>query len=130
MFTFDFRLIQLQKVIMEARRNLLDEKDVINFSNVPEFIVEAFFGKCIYKSRLLVSTFCYLNGISIDQLFQLIQWKDTSEKDKIKIRQLYSYFELDRYKENYYSFNVHTGVVMYLNGDLRRFRRRVSKSGQ
>lgn len=112
---------------MESRRTSLNEKDVVNFTEVPEFIVNAFFGMCNYKNRLLVATFSYLNGISMDQLFELVQWTDISKNDKEKIRRLYDYFELDRYKDNYYSYNVHTRSVMYLNGDIRRFGQRISR---
>src|ERR1700744_3033682 len=52
-------------VNMDARKQLLNDKDIINFNYVPEFIVNSFFGNCTYKNRLLVSTFCYLNGIAI-----------------------------------------------------------------
>lgn len=103
---------------MEKRKALLDNKDIINFTDVPEFIVNSFFGKCTYKNRLLVSTFCYLNGIAFDQLLELIQWTDTTKKDREKIRHLYSYFEMDHYKQNYYSYNVHRKMVMNLNGGL------------
>ncbi len=113
---------------MEVRKYILNEKDIISFNNVPQFIIDSFFGKCNYKNRLLVSTFCYLNGIAIDQLFELVQWTDTSKQDKEKIRHhFYTYFKLERYQQQYYSFNVHHGSVMYLNGDLRRFGSRVPK---
>ncbi len=115
---------------MESQKQTLDDKDIINFTDVPEFIIQSFFGKCTYKSRLLVSTFCYLNGISMDQLFELVQWSDTSKQDESKIRHLYYCFELDRYKEKYYSYNVHRRMVMYLNGDLRRFGCRVPQKRQ
>lgn len=112
---------------MEAQKKILNDKDIINFNDVPKFIIESFFGKCQYKTRLIVSTFCFLNGISMDQLLELVHWSDTSKQDESKIRHLYCYFELDRYKEKYYSYNVHRRMVMYLNGDLRRFGCRVSQ---
>ena len=113
---------------METRKNTLNDKDIVNFNDVPAFIVHSFFGKCDYKNRLLVLTFCYLNDIAIDQIFDLIQWNECSKKDKDKIRHLYSYFELDRYREKYYSYNVQRRMVMYLNGDLRRFGCRVPQN--
>lgn len=131
--TFDYiHKPKLLKIVgneskMEARKQLLENKDVINFNNVPDFIINSFFGKCDYKNRLLVSTFSYLNGISIEQMFDLIQWTDTKKTDKDKLRLLYSYYETDQYRQKYHSFNVHLGVVMYLNGDLRRFGCRVPK---
>lgn len=75
-----------------TEQNLLNEDDVNNFSDVSQFIVE-----CNFKSRLLVSTFCYSNGLLIDQLFELVQRSN--------------YFKMDR-------------KVMYLNGDLHRFGKR------
>lgn len=58
--------------------------------------------------------FGYLNGA-------LIRWNDFSEVTKRKIISLYRNFENPPYQATYYSFNIHHGIVMYLNGDIRRF---------
>lgn len=117
-----------QAARVEARKKLLNRADIATFNNVPDFIVDSFFGGCTYKKRLIVSTFCYLNGFSIEQLLTLVRWNDVKKEDRNKIRSLYGYFEIPRYKEKYYSYNIHFQMVMFLNGDLRRFRERVPKS--
>lgn len=101
--------------------------DVTSFDNVPDHIVDAFFGSCSYKNRLTVTTFGFLNGIHIEQLLQLIRWKDTTETDKRKIAALYKDFEKPRYMDNYYSYSVHHKLVMYFNGDVRKFGQRVPR---
>lgn len=113
---------------MEARKRFLNRDDVINFETVPEHIVDAFFGSCSYKSRLIVTTFGFLNGIHIEQLLTLIKWNDTSETDRRKMIGLYKDFEKPRYMSDYFSYNVHHKLVMFFNGDVRKFGKRISRS--
>lgn len=116
---------KFQKQRVEARKRLLNGMDVINFDNVPEHIVDAFFGSCTYHNRLLVTTFGYLNGIAMDQLFQLIRWTDMRPNEENKVVVLYQDFGKEPYKNNYYSYNVHQKLVMYLNGEIRMFGNRI-----
>ena len=45
---------------------------ICDFSKVPSFIIDAFFSNIEYKERLLVTTFCFLNGISLEQMDNLL----------------------------------------------------------
>ena len=116
MFTF-----QSQRVA--ARKRLLNRYDVISFDEVPEFIVDAFFGSCTYKSRLITTTFGFLNGINVDLLISLVRWHDLRQTEVRKMEILYETF----LKQNYYSYNVHYKQVMFLNGDIRKFGKRIAK---
>lgn len=121
-------MFRFQKQRVESRRRFLNRFDAISFENVPEHIVDAFYGLCCYKSRLIVLTFGYLNGLHIEQLFQLMQWKDISQSDRNTMIALYNDFEKPRYRTNYYSYNVHHKLVMFLNGDVRKCGKRIKKS--
>lgn len=121
-------MFKFQKQRVQARKILLNRTDVITFDSVPDHIVDAFFGYCSYKNRLLVTAFAFLNGIHIEQLMQLIRWKDTSEVDRRKMATLYKDFEKPHYMCNYYSFSVHHKLVMYFNGDVRKFGQRIPRS--
>jgi len=104
----------------QARKILLEKCDVISFRNVPHFIADAFFGQCTYNKRLIACTFCYLNGLSPYQLFQLHRWSDFKKVDHNKIEALLRDFEQPAYQAKYYSYNVHHGLVMFLNGHIRK----------
>lgn len=121
-------MFKFQKARVNARKILLNRSDVISFDNVPDHIVDAFFGSCSYKNRLIVATFGFLNGIHVEQLFNLARWKDTRESERRKLRALYQDFEKPRYMNNYYSYDVHHRLVMFLNGDVRKFGQRIPKS--
>lgn len=94
---------------------------MIRFDEVPDFIVDAFFGSCTYKNILTTTTFGYLNGISMEQLMTLCRWKDTKNREKEKMKQLYDSYEKSHYQQKYYSYNVMMKLVMFLNGDIRSF---------
>lgn len=111
---------------VKARKILLENIDVIAFRNVPDFIVDSFFGDCTHKNRLLVCVFSYLNGISKYQLFQLIRWKDFNQKNRNKIEMLLLDLERPEYQAKYYSYNVHHGMVMFLNGEIRKYGQRIN----
>lgn len=121
-------MFKFQKQRVEARKTLLNRADVIAFESVPDHIVDSFFGSCSYKNRLIVTTFGFLNGIHIDQLLELIRWKDTSETDRRKMIAVYKDFEKPRYMTSYYSYSVHHKCVMFFNGDVRKFGKRIPKS--
>ncbi len=123
-------MFKYQQHRVAARKRFLNRFDVINFEDVPDHIVDAFYGSCCYKTRLIVLTFCYLNGLHIEQVFELVRWKDIRQSDKDKMIALQQDFEKPRYKDNYYSFNVHYKLVMYLNGDIRKFGTRIVKSNK
>lgn len=123
-------MFKFQKQRVNARKILLNRSDQINFDSVPDFIVDAFFGSCTYKNRLIVTTFGYLNGIYVDDLLKLTKWTDTTEAEKSKVKRLYLDYETPRYRENYYSFNVHNQLVMYLNGDIRKHGKRIPKTNE
>lgn len=114
---------EVQRVV--ARKKLLNSKDLLNFENVPSFIINSFFGSCTYQSRLTVSTFCVLNGISCDQCMEICRFKDLSAKDKNKIENLFIYLKKRENCIRYYSYSVHYKKILYLNGDLRLHGRRI-----
>lgn len=117
-----------QKQRVAARKRLLNRDDVIRFDEVPDFIVDAFFGSCTYKNRLITTVFGYVNGISAEQLISLNHWNDVKEVEKEKIKQLYISFNGPRYQQQYYSYNVHTKLVIFLNGDIRKFGKRLPRN--
>jgi hypothetical protein len=57
-----------------ARKMRLNSYDVTVFTDVPNFIVNAFFEKSNYLKRMIISTFGFLNGIQIDDLLRLMQY--------------------------------------------------------
>lgn len=117
-----------QKQRVAARKRLLNREDVTRFDEVPDFIVDAFFGSCTYKNRLLTAVFGYVNGLSVDQLLSLNHWNDMKEIEMEKIKKLYDSFEGPRYQQEYYSYNVHQKLVVFLNGDVRKFAVRLPKN--
>lgn len=117
-----------QKQRVAARKRLLNRRDIIRFDEVPDFIVDAFFGSCTYKTRLITASFGYMNGISPDQLLSLNRWTDAKPHEFEKVKKLYLAFEGPRYQFEYYSYNVHRRLVMYFNGDIRKFGKRIPKT--
>lgn len=85
-------MFKFQKQRVQARKIFLHRFDVITFDDVQEHIVDAFFGSCTYLNRLITLTFGYLNGLHIDQLFQLVQWKDMKQTERNKMIALYADF--------------------------------------
>jgi len=73
------------------------------------------------NKRMIACTFCYLNGMSPYQLFQLNRWSDFKQVDRNKIEKLLRDFAQPAYQARYYSYNVHYGLVMFLNGDIRKY---------
>lgn len=124
------KMFPFQQKRVAARKLLLNREDIIRFDEVPDFIVDAFFGSCTFHKRLLTATFGFVNGISIDQLLGACRWNDTKQTEKEKMKKLYIAFESAHYQETYYSYNVHYKLVMFLNGDLRKCGKRVSKKEQ
>lgn len=111
----------IKKKRLEAMKRRLSSYDFCCFHNVPDFIIEAFYGKCTYKKRLMVSSFAYLNGITFEQTIEMQQWIDYSDADVKKIKNLMLvYFQKDSYKNRYYSFEVIRGLVCYLNGNVKQ----------
>lgn len=118
---------QIESKRLQARRTYLSNKDYISFNTVPAFIVDSFFFKSSYQKRMIVATFGYLNGLTFDQLLQLIHWRDFDFKDYKKLKDLYfEYFPLERYRKKYFSYSIHTGLVMFLDGKIRRFGKRIN----
>jgi hypothetical protein len=112
--------------LLKAQRLRLDSFDIVTFDRVPHFIVEAFFGKCTYKKRILVSIFGYLNGILPESILEMVQWKDKEKSDVDKVQQLMTkYLPTVEYQQRYYSYNIITGTVMYLDGKLRLHGKRI-----
>lgn len=68
-------MFRFEKQRLDARKKLLNSKDILNFDKVPDFIINSFFGACGYKTKLIVVTFCVLNGISPYQCFQFSIFK-------------------------------------------------------
>ncbi len=120
-------MYKYQKQRVQARKILLNRDDVIAFESVPDHIIDSFFGSCSYKNRLIVATFGFLNGIHIEQLLQLVRWRDMKENERRKMIALYDDFEKSHYQTNYYSYSVHYKSVMFLNGDFRKFAKRVPR---
>lgn len=121
-------MFNFQKQRVQARKIFLNRFDVINFDDVPDHIVDAFYGSCTYHNRFIVSTFGSLNGLHIDQVFELVRSKDISQTEINKIIFLYGDLEKPRYQSDYFSYNVHNKLVMYLNGDIRKFGERIVMS--
>lgn len=113
-------MFRFQAKRVKARKILLDKCDVIAFRKVPDFIVDSFFGECNYYKRLIVCSFSILNGISFFQL-TLLQWKQLSNLQKKQMKALLADFHKPHYQAKYYSYNVHHGLVMFLNGKVRKY---------
>lgn len=113
---------QITRNKLEARKRFLTRFDYINFGRVPDFIVNAFFDDCYYQKRLIVANFAFLNGITFDQVVELVHWKGKSSKDLLKVKDLIEkYLPSDEYKAKYYSYSVVRGCVMFLDGRVRYF---------
>lgn len=102
-----------------ARKKVLNSFDYANFFNVPQFIVDAFFDGSNYSNRRIVCSFCFLNGIQLHEMFELVHWPVLSKSDEVKMKDLYSYFEKDYVKQKYYSYSAAEKAVMYLDGSLK-----------
>ena len=121
-------MFRFEAQCLGARKRLLNRFDITNFDNVPGFIVNAFFGDSSYRNRLIVCTFGFLNGIAINQLISLIRWRDMNATRIKKLRNLYNDFETKaEYRIRYYSFNVGRNLVMFLNGDIRKFAKKYGR---
>jgi hypothetical protein len=121
---------QRQKIMenrLVARRRYLNRHDITEFSNVPGFIVNAFFGEGTYHSRLLVSTFGFINGLNEHQVITLLKWNPLKHRDMKNISHLLKWLTNNEKSRNYYSYNVSLKQVMYCNGDLRIFGERIIK---
>jgi hypothetical protein len=117
----------IQKNRIKAMKRRLTSYDFCSFNNVPNFIVEAFFGKCTYSKRLIASTFGYLNGILLEQVIEMQQWTDITISDRNKMDDLMNnYFKQPRYRSKYYSFEIIRGLVCYLDGTVRYYGRRLT----
>lgn len=111
---------------VRARKIRLNSYDCCCFDEVPDFIVEDFFGKSTYKNRMTVTSFAFLNGIQLWQLVKLIHWRPKEDKDINKVIKLYNDFETQlEYRQRYYSYDVISNNVTYLDGHLRLHGRRV-----
>ena len=120
----------LKEKKLKARINYLNQYDLINFSNVPDFIVNAFFDTCTYKSRVIVSSFGFLNGLDSQSTIKLCHHRDIKELDKQKIIALFEYYKHPENAFRYYSYSIIERVVMFLNGDLRTNGKRVINKGR
>lgn len=113
---------KIQKNKLAARRTVLQRKDLVDFTYVPDFIINSFFGSCNYKNRLHVSTFCYVNGINFEGLLKLIHWNDVRDCEIQKVKSLMTVdYEKDQYRQKYYSYCTRRKLVVYLNGNVRYF---------
>lgn len=122
--------IEIRKIIeankLEARRRNLQRFDLVDFSRVPAHIINAFYDRPSYLKRLLVAVFGFINGLSYDQLISILFWKPRRQSDDDKIKYLYDItFEKERYRKEYYSYSVIRNAVVFIDGTLRLYGRRV-----
>lgn len=110
---------RIAKNRLAARIRFLNKFDVLCFNNVPDFIINAFFSDGTYLERMIVTNFCFLNGIPFKKLTILIHGRFKREHLK-KVERLYSDFVAGRYVNHYYSFCVARKVVSFLNGTIKR----------
>jgi hypothetical protein len=113
---------------LEGRKKRLNTFDIIHFDKVPEHIVNAFFdyGHNHNKTRLIVATFAFLNGICYDDLIRLLHWRDFELRDKLKLKALLeNYLTQAKYQTNYYSYSVVRNLVLFLDGKLRLYGKRM-----
>lgn len=105
---------------LQWRKNYLNKHDVCDFTKVPKYIIDAFFGEGTYRTRLLVSTFGYVNGIHPEKLVEMVTWKPVKAIDRAKVIDIYSYLDINREKaKKYYSYNANMGIMMFCDGSLR-----------
>lgn len=112
---------------LDAMKKFLNKMDITDFSKVPDHIVEAFFEKASYKSRMLVTVFVFVNGININQLFELLKKKLLTKEDKTKIIYLFNALKNPVFSYKYYSYNVIRNLIIFCNGDIRRYGKRIEK---
>lgn len=118
-------LIEHNKI--QAMKRRLSSYDYCTFWNVPNFIIEAFYGNCSYRKRLIVSTFGYVNGTTFEQIVEMNQWRYFTNVQKKIIEDLIKvWFEKPEYRRRYYSYEVIRGLVVYLDGKVRYNGRRFS----
>jgi len=118
------RLIEANK--LEARRRNLQRFDLTDFSRVPAHIINSFYDRPSYLKRLFVSVFAYINGLSYDQLISILFWKPRRQSDDDKIKYLYDVtFKKERYMKEYFSYSTIRNAVVYIDGALRLYGRRV-----
>lgn len=92
----------------------------------PQHYRQAFWSRHGYHSRLLVSTFSYNNGLSIQLLIEFVAWLFDRQIDRrhYLIRtyiRLYEDFENNpRMRARYYAWDVLASRVTYLDGITRR----------
>lgn len=106
---------------LNARKILLNKSDIINFSNVPGFIIDSFFGKRTYKAQLIACAFAFVNGISESQILQLIRWIPFTKTHEKKVTELLLWLAYSPNAHKYYSYNVELNQVIFCNGDLRKY---------
>ena len=105
---------------LEARRRRLNHFDVTDFSRVPPHIVNAFFGDGSYRSRLFVTTFAFINGLTLDQLLRMLHWRPFTLEDRGKISDLFlNYLPKPEYGRKYYSYNTTLNLMIFCDGCLR-----------
>lgn len=115
---------QIRQNKLNARRIRLSSFHIVDFTHVPDFIIDAFFDENTYLKRLHVSTFSFVNKINFENVLKLVHWKkDNHHEDNIeKLRKL---IEIDYnktyYQQKYYSYDVRRGLNVYLDGRVRYF---------
>ena len=73
-----------------------------------------------------MAVFGFINGLSYDQLISILFWKPRRQSDDDKIKYLYDItFEKERYRKEYYSYSVIRNAVVFIDGTLRLYGRRV-----
>lgn len=118
--------MRFEKQKFEARRRYLNHLDVVEFRNVPAFIINAFFDQGSYHKRLIVTTFGFLNGINYYNLSRMIKWTNKTQQDMRKVEDLLeNYLVKPEYQKKYYSYSVIRDCVLFLDGALRLYGRRV-----
>lgn len=117
--------MEIIKKRTNARRILLTNQDMCDFSRVPMNIIDCFFGCCSYYKRLMVTTFGFINGINPYNLLRLVRWTDTSNSDILKIERLFKDLRTDLYQYKYRSYSVYFNCYEFCNGDLLQNGKRV-----
>lgn len=80
---------------LKARKIRLNTFDILDFSNVPNFIIDVFFGD--------------INGISSDQMEEILKITHYHLIEPIKIAKLvylHNDFRQGKYLDQYYSYNI------------------------
>lgn len=70
------------------QKQILENFDVNEFCRVPKYIVKSFFGELVYKNRIIVTMFAYMNGISIDQLKNILMITSPTCTLKMRLTQI------------------------------------------